>query len=50
MSASKLGRFAGLLVVLAAMFAVGVGATGVSANRAAVHSAFPHQDLEIVWA
>jgi hypothetical protein len=49
MSASKLGRFAGLLVALAAMFAVGVGATGVSASRPASHAAIAHQELEIIW-
>lgn len=53
MSARKLGRFARLVFVLAALVAGGVGAAHVSADRAgapaAVHSASSMQSLEIVW-
>ncbi len=49
MSASKLGRFAGLLAVLAALFAAGVGAAGASASHPTTHSAVQHQELEVVW-
>jgi hypothetical protein len=53
MSARKLGRFARLVFVLAALVAGGVGAAEISASHAgapaAVHSAIPAQMLEIVW-
>jgi hypothetical protein len=53
MSARKLGRFARLVFVLAAIFAGGVGAAQLGADHAgapaAVHRAIPVQSLEWVW-
>jgi hypothetical protein len=53
MSARKLGRLAGLVFVLAAIFAGGVGAADLSAKHAGapatVHSAAQVRSLEIIW-
>jgi hypothetical protein len=53
MSARKLGRFAGLVFVLAALFAGGVGAADLSASHtgtsATVQSANKVNSLEVVW-
>ena len=58
MSARKLGRLAGLVFVLAAIFAGGVGAADLSAKHAGapaavspatVNSAAQVRSLEIIW-
>jgi hypothetical protein len=53
MSTRKLGRFARLVFVVAALAVGGVGAAAISAIHAgapaAVHSAIPVQSLELVW-
>ena len=53
MSARKLGRLAGLVFVLAAIFAGGVGAAELSADHAGApataQSAAQVSNLEILW-
>jgi hypothetical protein len=54
MSARKLGRFAGLVFVLAALFAGGVGVVDHNAKHSgavasAQSAARPAQMLEVIW-
>jgi hypothetical protein len=54
MSARKLGRFAGLVFVLAALFAGGVGVADHSTEHSgaaaiAQSAASPAQMLEVIW-
>jgi hypothetical protein len=54
MSARKLGRFAGLVFVLAALFAGGAGVASHDAKHSgaaatAQSAALPAQMLEVIW-
>jgi hypothetical protein len=53
MSARKLGRFAGLVFVLAALIAGGVGAVELGTNHSssvpATHQAIKLQQLDLIW-
>lgn len=53
MSARKLGRVAGLVFVLAAIFAGGVGAADLTAKHSGAasisHSAIQERNLEVIW-
>lgn len=51
MSARKLGRFAGLVFVLAALIAGGVGAVelGTSHSSLPTHQAAKLQQLDLIW-